>query len=255
MKDCKILIELDCLLDTVMGTIYKIDKDLVLPVLQSGYYERWHNNIQHLCPNIDQEVFKQMYKNRDVETLKCSRPTYLVAVLANVNIEDKIANYEHPKSLKRSYTVNYYPYNLTDMEIAVFKEVLGDALFVDGEIAMVSIPLEKLTPNNVKANYDRLIFYNAEPWITYHREAIRDNPMPLLEVDSGLCCLDDKAGVTTVKINDKVTMPLTFDTLAEQTKMCFGFHLKLDFIPLGDVSIDLRKERYGGHKLPDNETE
>lgn len=255
MRNSKILLELDCLLDTVMGTIVKIDKDFVLPILQSGYYERWHNNMQHLYPKVDQTIFKQLYKDRDVETLKNSHPTYLVSVLANVNIEDKLADYRHPKSLKRMYTINYHPYNLTDEEILVFKEVLGDALFVDGEVEMVSIPLENLTPKVVKDNYDRLIFYNAEPWITYHRDAIKDNPMPLLEVDSGLCCLDDKAGITDVKINDKVSMPLSFDTLAEQTKMCFGFHLKLDFIPLGDVSVDLRKERYGGYKLPDNEAQ
>jgi hypothetical protein len=255
MKDYNVLIELDCLLDTRLGTVYQMNPDLVLPLLQAGYHNRLHNNLGLLNPDINQNLFLEKYKKRDINTLMVSRKTYLVKILAEFNLRDKIADYSYPESLRRFFTVNYYPYKLTPKQVEAYKEVLEDVLDIDPNtsIKMVSIPLEKLNVPYIKTNFQRMIFVNSEPWLTYFKDkpdGYKANPIPLIDCDSALCIRDDRAHEKFIEINSKTKVPVTYNNLVKQTPMNFAFHIKLDYFKLGDVSIDMhsaKEELKDGH--------
>ena len=256
MKDYNVLIELDCLLDTRLGTIYQMDKDLILPLLNKGYHNRLHNKLDLLNPDIDHKVFLENYAKRDINTLMVSRKTYLVRLLADYNKKDFAANYGNSDSLKRYYTINYHPYILTPKQINLYKEILEEVLETDTPVTMVSIPTEKLTIPYLTTNFHRLILFNPLDWMTFfesNKNGWRAIPSPAFEVTGSLIVRDFKAHEKTMEITKDgkdITIPLKYEDLAKQTSMALGYFIKLDFVKLGDMSIDMiaaKEEFKSGH--------
>ena len=82
-----VLIELDVLFDTRIGTLSKFGDDVAIEVLENGYRSRITDDISAFTKKITNEQFKEAYRNRDKETLKLSRMTNFIFTLRNIVTE------------------------------------------------------------------------------------------------------------------------------------------------------------------------
>ena len=105
-----ILVSLDCLLDTRLATVSKINLDIANKLLDGDDY---HTRDQDVFVGIDKEYFKEVYKNRDIETLKKSSLTNIVPLLRHLVSKLKEQSIVRPFHDGGNIVVNMYPYKLT----------------------------------------------------------------------------------------------------------------------------------------------
>lgn len=169
-----IYVTLDVLLDTRMGTLARMGKELAANVLEQGYHTRQDDNF----PGVDIQQYKQMYAERDVTTLAHSTVTdgiKLVKHLVGVLTEQAIKRPYHDGV---KIVVNIYPYKLTGEE----KEQIGRAIaaWINGlaPVELVEIQPKDLTPKHCKSSYAMMIVYDYEEWMNLHAEAFEQTRLP-----------------------------------------------------------------------------
>ena len=127
-KLCRVIIEIDCLLDTRLGTLAKFNPDLANVILtdtENLYHERKTDDF----PGISRETFYSLYHDRDIETMFNSRPTNIIKFLIKNHLELATNLRSQAKNETLVYQINVFPYLLTPVEqedlILAFKHWLG----------------------------------------------------------------------------------------------------------------------------------
>jgi hypothetical protein len=165
-----ILVELDCLLDTRLGTIERMGVEHAARVLTPAYLARQ----QDVFDGVDRDEFRRLYQARDVETLKHSKLTNLATRLRDLTTALSEMAIARPYFDGVKIAVNTYPYQL-DAETS---EAVGKAVAVWAggvvPVELVSIRPEQLTPALVKTSFAMLFMYEYERWMDMHAEAFKD---------------------------------------------------------------------------------
>jgi hypothetical protein len=238
MKESKLLISLDCLLDTVLGTVFKMDKRLVYPLLTKGYLRRNHNCVFLLHDGIDRNTFLEAYENRDTETLKLSRKTNTLVQLGEILKSTSAREPDHPISEVYTVDINIYPYKLNNVEVTVLKEVLSEALFVD-DVNIVSYSVTDLTVSLVKEKYTRIILYDVGEWLTqvkHYTDQLVKTPIPSITCEGAFIVREEKVG-KRVYLTAKHSMPFDVEAAAFHTCKFFTPFIDLAFTQLPSMSI------------------
>ena len=167
--------ELDAILDTRLGTLSKISDDAALAVLYSGTY---HTREDDKFKDIDPEQYAELYKNRDVETLKRSYVTDALAMigrLADVLSEQASARPYHDGC---AIVVNTYPYKLDPAELEEFRNVISVWMKNRASVRMICASPEELNPFHCKHNYTIMVVYEYQQWMEIHSEAFKTVRLP-----------------------------------------------------------------------------
>ena len=147
-----ILIELDTLLDTRLGTINLLNSDWGSKLASSDFRHRLSDDFNMFVPQIDMKLFKQTYSKRDWRVLANSAPTEFSADLKRI-LDELLYD---PKRLNPDATteihVNTYPYDLTDEEKIAMVESLHEITGTIFYIKLVSIPPYTITFETIKTN-------------------------------------------------------------------------------------------------------
>lgn len=165
-----LLVELDCLQDTRIATIARIDQMAAQTALSSGYHTRESDHF----PWVDMKLFKELYAKRDRTTLAHSAPTNMLLVvreLLKLMVKNnEIANHPtriHPISL----SINTYPYELSKEEqeaiLAVYSSRFGDICPVE----LVTYSPASLSPAFIRQNYATMVMYDPHTWLNLHYTA------------------------------------------------------------------------------------
>jgi hypothetical protein len=72
------------------------------------------------------------------------------------------------------FCINTHPYELTDEEKAELCAAMEISVGDSAEYECVKVPLEFLTPENIKSQYSVLIMYEFADWMRMHAEAFRE---------------------------------------------------------------------------------
>jgi hypothetical protein len=110
-----IYVDLDCLLDTRLGTLAKINPELASNALMNGYHER----DEDIFEGVGVEDYRKAYEARDVDTLTLSVITGMfsflhecvLAAFKRIQIDGIFDAIQ--------LEVNYWPYELDDEEVKV----------------------------------------------------------------------------------------------------------------------------------------
>jgi hypothetical protein len=170
-----LLIQLDVLLDTRLGTIAQHWGDEVaFGVLETGYHARETDTFK----GIDKDEFQARYKQRNVETLKHSRVTnavtllrQLVAVLTEQGLTTPF--HDGPKIL-----VNLFPYELSSDERDAIGTAVAAWIGIPTPIELVFLPPEDLTPSHCKQSYSLMMFYEYDHWLNIHTAGFKRSLLP-----------------------------------------------------------------------------
>ena len=174
----KILVELDALLDTRLGTANYLDHSLPKKLCDAGYLKRQTDNFAHeLGVDLDQAKFDQTYRQRGEQVLRHSYMTNLMPAFSHIT-EDLARQAIHtPFQQDIRVEVNLHPFSMTE---AVAKEVcasVGYMLSIETEVEHTFLSHQELTPQFIDKHYAALFIYDFNNWINHHSEALKENPL------------------------------------------------------------------------------
>ena len=161
-----IYIDLDALLDTRLGTLYYLDRNLYNYYLTDGS-EYYKNRIIDEFEYIPSKVFKWYYKKRDINTLKHSKLTPVVFVV-NIVIKDMLSKrILADKNIKKlNIDINIHPYKLDKNTKEIIKGIVLDKIthkeFVN--VNIIDIDYERLDIRSCEG-YGAMYMYNGIDWL------------------------------------------------------------------------------------------
>lgn len=165
-----ILVDLDSLLDTRLGTIEKMNPEAAnLLFCGKAYYEREIDDWETLTGGlISNEAFKAEYAKRDKHTLELSRPTNILTMLHKITRELDMARITAPDIEHIKVSVNCYPYEFTESERKAIATLVFSYCSLGTDVTTTSLSLADITPTLMQSDYDGVILYDFDGWFTHH---------------------------------------------------------------------------------------
>lgn len=194
MATRRILVPLDCLLDTRLGTLSKLNTQYRDKILneKTGYFDRVIDDYEWIEPGLTAR-FKEAYGTRDVETLKHSFRTCLVKHLTLLTASVFLDGGDGPLWDSLTVEVNQWPYTLSPEEVLAFEDTILEALSgMDGNdilfsptVRMVNVPIENLTLPLIKERWESVYLYDLEEWVRSQVQSFKDesNEMAAVQVE------------------------------------------------------------------------
>lgn len=173
-----ILVGLDELLDTRLGTIARLRQEAALSTLENGYHDRKQDSFQF----VDMQQYRDLYTQRDSTTLSLSMCTGVIQLLRELAVTLTEQAIETPRHTGAKIVVNLHPYseNLTveekDEILKAVKVWLGGTMT---EVILDSISPESLTPELLKAmNVASMFMYHHDEWMEAQTRAFETTRVP-----------------------------------------------------------------------------
>jgi hypothetical protein len=157
-------VELDCILDTRLGTIYKLGIDAVNQVLINNYQLR----IQDDFYGVDYDWFHNEYRQRDKSILKNSIRTRMFNFLIEFSNKTVEANATTPYAVKPKICLNIYPYLLSGGEINILIDTLVHVTEQRCDVEVMRTSPINITTELVNRTYSIMIMYDYMNWIEHH---------------------------------------------------------------------------------------
>lgn len=173
-KEETIYVELDCILDTRLATVARLNESVATTLLNGDYYTRAQDKFE----GIDMAAYKELYANRDGETLRRSMHTDILPLISH------LAGTLREQAIKRPYhdggafVVNYWPYNLAPEVIEAIRRALTVRVAGMGSVYMRSIRPKDLTPKYCKQHYSMMVMYDYGTWLDLHAKAFEKVRIP-----------------------------------------------------------------------------
>lgn len=189
-----LLVFLDCLLDTTLGTLATLNTAHRTKVLseKTPYFSRVMDDFEWLGEGTTKD-FKARYERRDLQVLKASFKTLLIPHLTQLTASILMSAHEHPEWNGVTIHVNTWPYDLTVTQSEMFKNVLKMAIGGDDEgegnsilepdLVMVSIPLEEITFDRMTRDWQAVYMYDFIAWTDLLAHTFEGNEMKAVKVE------------------------------------------------------------------------
>lgn len=175
----RVLIELDCLLDTRLACVAIISQQHAATLLSKGYFERQSDEFSKVIP-IDIEEYKTLYKNRgnNPRVLENAHLTMFTSVSLRTMVKGLMQELiETPYSANFCIEINEYPHTLTSDEKEEFIKALFYTCGVEFPVQFVRLSPKELNPNFIKNRYAMLTMYDYESFIREHGETMCKLPI------------------------------------------------------------------------------
>lgn len=156
-------IELDCLLDTRIGTLMThFGESCVYETLKQNYHEREFD----VFPGVSYEAFQEVYQVRDRRVLKNSIRTIIYSVIHDF-IKGTFDNSIHsPFVFVPKIIVNTWPYNLVDEEKNLIRNLVVSLTKQISDVEIVTLPYDEITPVWIKKQeISMLVMYDYHLWL------------------------------------------------------------------------------------------
>ena len=178
MTTRKIMVELDALFDTRLGTLDRINSEAASRAATSyAYWTLDHEDWEALTGGlVTNEQFKEAYAKRDDQTLAASMASSIHLVLIKIlndyqaNIVDGMVDDDI------QLVINQYPYKLELDEIEELTAIMRMYLGTDLTVTFCDISLADLTPKALTDRFACAFMYNFFDWIKIHSvELVKQN--------------------------------------------------------------------------------
>lgn len=174
----KVLVELDVIFDTRLGTLALIDETYPAKALANNYLLRKSDDFAAMVPGLELHQYQIQYAKRDLLTIANTRLTNFIL---NLKLIFERAYQELPSKpfvAKRTLYVNMWPYVVDGNLQSIIKDAIrlhcGDTF----DIECVNYPITTLTPSFIKHSFTHVAMYDYDAWDTLHRAELIKNPMP-----------------------------------------------------------------------------
>lgn len=179
----KIMVYLDTLFDTRLGTMSLIHDDYAVEALCNVYSERVTDDTATYCPGLDFALFKKAYAKRNTATLQNSHATTFAMALGAIlrSIETKLVC-GSPFHNKFELIINEAPYDLSEEERAGIRNSIVSFTKLKHGISFTKIPVAALTLEKIKSlGLNTIHLYEYDEWYS----SIFDNK-PLIATEANI---------------------------------------------------------------------
>lgn len=169
------LIDLDAILDTRTGTLFEMDPEEAVRMLERGWATREADEPERYSDLITNETFKTAYEERSVMTLSHSRPTNILKRLAP-ELRKIIINSARTNSRMDDYclVINLYPYAIDDETAKEIQLSVAETLGPDTPVRVVKyLPSSTSLSNLQLREFTDYITYDIRGWIEREFEGIK----------------------------------------------------------------------------------
>lgn len=160
----RMLVELDCILDTRLGVLLDIDPEKVPTILAKDY----HGRLWDVFPEVDLLTYQKRYKERDSSVLKNAWATPMVDLIEDFVFKTLKQTLRTPFHKTPKVDINIYPYVLTDEEVSVIISAIAVITNEQTDIEVVSYSPEELNPVFLKNHYEVVMMYDFHIWLETH---------------------------------------------------------------------------------------
>jgi hypothetical protein len=179
-KDTEVIsISIDCILDTRLGTLARHNAELATNALKSNSYS---TRTIDAFEGMPKHVFEEAYKARDKETLMHSVITNISFFLRRLIKDSLIEAARVPNSDPMVFEVNIHPYVLDAFEVEQLIDCMRFVTFSTSVIRVVSISPKQLTPEYCKENYQIMIMYDWDEWLSCHKAFFEKKGIPQMSI-------------------------------------------------------------------------
>ncbi len=230
----RIMVMLDCLLDTRLATLVMMDMEKAAAVLNSGTY---HTRQCDIFEGFDKDEYKKAYAARNVETLANSTMTECVRSIKDILGQLKRQMIGKPYHDKVELVVNYYPYILDDDTVHGLRMAIAWWLPAVETITMVRVSTGALTPAFVKTNYSGMFMYEYAEWIEHHKERFQKVFAPDVTLWGPAIYLKEPATQKELEDVKAMELPHPFEVTEKVASVWIGLQLiDIRFFSLPDPS-------------------
>jgi hypothetical protein len=178
----RILVELDALLDTRLGTLLKMGPYSIAELIDKGYRARKSDRLSKINAVIDDDTFKRMYAERDVDTLKLSKCTNYVVILKELlEVIERKAIYT-PEFDSVEVALNIWPYKLSVAEQEAMMYSVRYMIAHNAEVKIVNYSPADLTPELIDGNFEGMVIYNYNDWHVAQAENLMKMKIPTVTI-------------------------------------------------------------------------
>lgn len=179
-KYSTLLLDLDCLLDTRLGTLLNIDRDLCTRVITAGdsYFNRLEDRFETLSP----EEFYGFYHRRNKLVLASSPMTRMVEFIQEFILGTIKNNYNSPFHFIPKILINTAPYKLNKNEQEQLHKSIVHYSDNKAIIEFINTPIAELTPKFINDNISLVLMYEYKDWLEIHSESKALEKCPCTEV-------------------------------------------------------------------------
>lgn len=162
-RDSVILVDLDSLFDTRLGTIGLYDSNLLKTILDKNNH---HLRTYESYGTLKYEEFNKLYEKRDKKVLSVSLPTMMHIFLDYTITEIKKTVIDNPVHSIPKLHINTFPYVLLPEEANNIKEAAIETF--QCEVEVLYVKTEEITPKLLASSYDMFITYSYYEWLEVH---------------------------------------------------------------------------------------
>lgn len=157
-------VELDCLLDTRMATLFQMGEEFATKAFDFGYHDR----LTDLIPGIDYTEFKKQYDQRDKTVLKNAMVTPVISMIKEFSEQTRQNTINSPFHYTPKIVLNVHPYVLNEEEMKLLGNRIHKASMGLADVDVICKPLEEITPLYVKLNFSLMVVYRYDEWLEIH---------------------------------------------------------------------------------------
>jgi hypothetical protein len=231
----RIMVMLDCILDTRLGTLVTMDMEKASALLESGTY---HNRQCDIFEGFDNAEFQKAYAERNIETLAHSTLTECIRSIKDIIGQLKRQMVTMPYHDKVELVVNYYPYDLDEKTVHAIRMSVAHWLPAIETITMVRLSTGAMTPAYVKRNFSGMFMYDYAYWIEHHKERFKKIIAP--EVTLWGPAIYFKEPATEAELTDikAMELPHPFEVTERVASVWIGLQLiDVRFFSLPDPAL------------------
>lgn len=164
----RLVIELDALFDTRLGTLADLNDDYAFNALMNGFPDRWTDDPISYEAGCSTMAYQERYSKRDTKILKLSHPTDFALDFKDIieDLECRSVAGDPTVAKKLEILVNYHPYKLTNAEIEVYVKSLRTIFKCITPIRMISMDIAAMTTEWMKeCDIVGAYIYNYSSWV------------------------------------------------------------------------------------------
>lgn len=184
MKDQTIVIDLDAIFDTRIGTIAGINPVVAIEIVASERYRNRETADWGAITEgaISRAEFEAAYALRNKETLQRSVMTAMPKIIGDFTKSLQWKGIVQIDVDKVSIKVNLWPYKFNSDERSVLRDCMAQYTSATATIEFIHVSMADMTPHRLDHLGDIWITYDYNEWMTHHTENLVKYRAPLMTV-------------------------------------------------------------------------
>lgn len=237
--DYKVLIPIDVLLETDIGTAAIINPHSPQDIIKNGYYQRKSNDLWDYTDLFNENDFKKAYSERNIETLKRSVKRNIVDYLCAM-VQAKMAeSVDRGGEMDVTVIINGFPYVINKLLESYLCSVIHNIFLNLVSVEIRDLPNDFLTIKYLKENNIRCLALNDfNIWIAKHFDELDKNRYPSLDIYVPMYVKGVKEKILEAidkgEVDENIAKEYSPFRLVE---MVLAKHVSINYLPLEFFSI------------------